>query len=169
MIRPNEAPRVAVTRKLTERQEKTEMMKISLQFFAHKKGVGSTKNGRDSESKRLGVKKADGAYVTAGNIIVRQRGTAIHPGNNVGMGTDYTLFSLIDGKVKFEHKTKDKKQVSVYPERTAPRFPAALSGFLKNTRGRRSARVCFSVFSARCDDIPRGIHRKLTLDIFFGK
>ena len=116
MIRPNEAPRVAVTRKLTERQEKTEMMKISLQFFAHKKGVGSTKNGRDSESKRLGVKKADGAYVTAGNIIVRQIGTAIHPGNNVGMGTDYTLFSLIDGKVKFEHKTKDKKQVSVYAE-----------------------------------------------------
>ena len=89
------------------------MFRISLQFFAHKKGVGSTKNGRDSESKRLGVKKADGAHVIAGNIIVRQRGTAIHPGTNVGMGTDYTLFALTDGKVKFEQKTKDKKQVSV--------------------------------------------------------
>ncbi|MCQ2427560.1 MAG: 50S ribosomal protein L27 [Clostridia bacterium] len=92
------------------------MLRISLQFFAHKKGVGSTKNGRDSESKRLGVKKADGANVIAGNIILRQRGTAVHPGNNVGMGTDYTLFALIDGKVKFEQKTKDKKQVSVYAD-----------------------------------------------------
>ena len=92
------------------------MFRISLQFFAHKKGVGSTKNGRDSESKRLGVKKADGAHVIAGNIIVRQRGTAIHPGNNVGVGTDYTLYALIDGKVKFEQKTKDKKQVSVYAD-----------------------------------------------------
>ena len=90
------------------------MIRISLQFFAHKKGVGSTKNGRDSESKRLGVKKADGQGVVAGNIIVRQRGTAICPGNNVGMGKDHTLFALIDGTVKFEHKTKDKKQVSVY-------------------------------------------------------
>ena len=92
------------------------MLKLSLQFFAHKKGVGSTKNGRDSESKRLGVKKADGQAVLAGNIIVRQRGTAIHPGNNVGIGKDDTLFALIDGKVKFEQKTKDKKQVSVYTD-----------------------------------------------------
>ena len=92
------------------------MIRISLQFFAHKKGVGSTKNGRDSESKRLGVKKADGQSVVAGNIIVRQRGTAIHPGNNVGIGKDDTLFALIDGKVKFERKNKDKKQVSVYAD-----------------------------------------------------
>ena len=92
------------------------MLRLSLQFFAHKKGVGSTKNGRDSESKRLGVKKADGQAVLAGNIIVRQRGTAIHPGNNVGIGKDDTLFALIDGKVKFERKTKDKKQVSVYAD-----------------------------------------------------
>ena len=91
------------------------MLRISLQFFAHKKGVGSTKNGRDSESKRLGVKKADGASVIAGNIIVRQRGTHIHPGNNVGKGSDDTLFALIDGVVKFEHQTKDRKRVSVYP------------------------------------------------------
>ena len=92
------------------------MVRISLQFFAHKKGVGSTKNGRDSESKRLGVKQADGQAVLAGNIIVRQRGTAIHPGNNVGIGKDDTLFALIDGKVKFEQKTKAKKQVSVYAD-----------------------------------------------------
>ena len=92
------------------------MLRISLHFFANKKGVGSTKNGRDSESKRLGVKKADGQAVLAGNIIVRQRGTAIHPGNNVGIGKDDTLFALIDGKVKFEQKTKAKKQVSVYAD-----------------------------------------------------
>ncbi|MBQ9085789.1 MAG: 50S ribosomal protein L27 [Clostridia bacterium] len=92
------------------------MLKLSLQFFAHKKGVGSTKNGRDSESKRLGVKKADGQAVLAGNIIVRQRGTSIHPGNNVGIGKDDTLFALIDGTVKFEQKTKAKKQVSVYAD-----------------------------------------------------
>ena len=92
------------------------MVRISLQFFAHKKGVGSTKNGRDSESKRLGVKKSDGQAVLAGNIIVRQRGTAIHPGNNVGIGKDDTLFALINGRVKFEQKTKDKKQVSVYAD-----------------------------------------------------
>ena len=90
------------------------MLKLSLQFFAHKKGVGSTKNGRDSESKRLGVKKAVGQAVVAGNIIVRQRGTAIRPGNNVGIGKDHTLFALIDGRVKFEHATKAQKQVSVY-------------------------------------------------------
>ena len=94
--------------------EDIKMLKLSLQFFAHKKGVGSTKNGRDSESKRLGVKKADGQSVVAGNIIVRQRGTKIHPGTNVGCGTDYTLYALVDGKVKFEHVTKTKKRVSVY-------------------------------------------------------
>ncbi len=82
--------------------------------MAHKKGMGSTKNGRDSESKRLGVKKADGQAVLAGNILVRQRGTKIHPGNNVGIGSDDTLFALIDGKVKFERKGRDKKQCSVY-------------------------------------------------------
>ena len=92
------------------------MLKLSLQFFAHKKGVGSTKNGRDSESKRLGVKKSDGQSVRAGNIIIRQRGTSVHPGNTVGIGSDDTLFALIDGKVKFEQKTKSKKQVSVYAE-----------------------------------------------------
>ena len=92
------------------------MLRISLQFFAHKKGVGSTKNGRDSESKRLGVKAADGQTVTAGSIIVRQRGTAILPGNNVGLGKDHTLFALVEGKVRFEQKTKDKKQVSVYAD-----------------------------------------------------
>ena len=92
------------------------MLRISLQFFAHKKGVGSTKNGRDSESKRLGVKKADGQHVIPGNIIVRQRGSAIDAGVGVGMGKDYTLFALVEGKVKFEHKTKDKKQVSVYAD-----------------------------------------------------
>ena len=82
--------------------------------MAHKKGQGSVKNGRDSESKRLGVKKADGQIVKAGNIIIRQRGTHIHPGNNVGIGSDDTLYALLDGKVKFERKGKDKKQVSVY-------------------------------------------------------
>ena len=92
------------------------MLKLSLQFFAHKKGVGSTKNGRDSESKRLGVKKADGQSVLAGNILVRQRGTKIHPGTNVGIGTDDTLFALIDGKAKFEHIAGGRKQVSVYAD-----------------------------------------------------
>ncbi len=90
------------------------MLKISLQFFAHKKGVGSTKNGRDSESKRLGVKRADGQFVTAGNILVRQRGTHIRPGNNVGRGSDDTLFALIDGTVKFEMIPGKRKAVSVY-------------------------------------------------------
>ena len=92
------------------------MLKLSLQFFAHKKGVGSTKNGRDSESKRLGVKRADGQAVIAGNILVRQRGTKIHPGVNVGRGSDDTLFALTDGVVKFETK-RDRKQVSVYAEK----------------------------------------------------
>ncbi len=92
------------------------MLRISLQFFAHKKGVGSTKNGRDSESKRLGLKKADGQTVLAGNIIVRQRGTHIHPGVNVGIGSDDTLYALINGKVKFEHISGNRKRVSVYAE-----------------------------------------------------
>ena len=92
------------------------MLRISLQFFAHKKGVGSTKNGRDSESKRLGVKKADGQHVVPGNIILRQRGSSINAGEGVGMGKDYTLFALVEGKVKFEQKTKEKKQVSVYAD-----------------------------------------------------
>ncbi len=82
--------------------------------MAHKKGMGSTKNGRDSESKRLGVKMGDGQPCLAGNILVRQRGTKIYPGINVGKGSDDTLFALIDGRVKFEHKGRDKKQVSVY-------------------------------------------------------
>ncbi len=90
------------------------MLKINLQLFAHKKGVGSSRNGRDSESKRLGTKRADGQFVLAGNILVRQRGTKIHPGNNVGKGSDDTLFALIDGKVKFERMGKDRKKVSVY-------------------------------------------------------
>ena len=84
--------------------------------MAHKKGVGSSKNGRDSESKRLGVKKFGGEVVTTGNIIVRQKGTKIHPGNNVGMCKDYTLFALIDGVVKFEPHRRDRKQVSVYAQ-----------------------------------------------------
>mgnify|MGYP002561528413 FL=1 len=91
------------------------MLRINLQFFAHKKGVGSTKNGRDSESKRLGAKRADGQIVKAGNILYTQRGTKIHPGNNVGKGGNDTLFALVDGRVKYERKGRDKKQVSVYP------------------------------------------------------
>lgn len=83
--------------------------------MAHKKGVGSSRNGRDSESKRLGVKRADGQYVLAGNILVRQRGTKIHPGTNVGKGSDDTLFALESGTVRFERLGRDKKQVSVYP------------------------------------------------------
>ncbi len=84
--------------------------------MAHKKGMGSTRNGRDSEAKRLGVKRADGQFVLAGNILVRQRGTHIHPGNGVGKGSDDTLFALVDGKVRFERKGKDRKKVSVYSE-----------------------------------------------------
>ena len=90
------------------------MLKINIQLFAHKKGGGSTKNGRDSESKRLGAKRADGQFVLAGNILVKQRGTHIRPGNNVGRGSDDSLFALIDGKVKFERLGRDRKQVSVY-------------------------------------------------------
>ena len=91
------------------------MFKFNLQLFASKKGVGSSKNGRDSRSQRLGTKRGDGQFVLAGNILVRQRGTKLHPGTNVGKGKDDTLFSLIDGRVKFERKGKDRKQVSVYP------------------------------------------------------
>ncbi len=89
------------------------MLRLNLQFFAHKKGVGSTKNGRDSESKRLGVKRADGQTVLAGNILVRQRGTHIRPGVNVGRGTDDTLFALVSGVVKFDHAVGGKKRVNV--------------------------------------------------------
>jgi len=89
------------------------MLNSSLRFFAHKKGGGSTKNGRDSESKRLGVKRGDGQMVLAGNILVRQRGTRIHPGVNVGKGSDDTLFALKTGTVKFERMGKDRKQVSI--------------------------------------------------------
>ncbi|MDR0948677.1 MAG: 50S ribosomal protein L27 [Lachnospiraceae bacterium] len=91
------------------------MIRLNLQFFAHKKGVGSTRNGRDSESKRLGAKRADGQFVKAGNILYRQRGTKIHPGKNVGRGGDDTLFAKIDGIVRFERLGRDRKKASVYP------------------------------------------------------
>lgn len=91
------------------------MLKLNMQFFAHKKGVGSTKNGRDSAAQRLGAKRADGQFVLAGNILYRQRGTHIHPGENVGIGSDDTLFAKIDGKVKYERMGRDRKKVSVYP------------------------------------------------------
>lgn len=93
------------------------MIKFNIQLFAHKKGQGSTTNGRDSESKRLGAKAADGEYVSGGSILYRQRGTKVFAGNNVGMGTDDTLYAKTSGYVKFEHKGKDKKQVSVYETR----------------------------------------------------
>ena len=92
------------------------MFALNIQLFAHKKGMGSTKNGRDSESKRLGVKTADGQHVIAGNIIIRQRGTHIHPGVNVGRGKDDTLFALVEGKVKFEHIANGRRRVSVYAD-----------------------------------------------------
>ncbi|MFD2116467.1 50S ribosomal protein L27 [Paenibacillus yanchengensis] len=91
------------------------MLQMNLQLFASKKGVGSTRNGRDSQSKRLGAKRADGQQVTGGSILYRQRGTKIHPGNNVGIGKDDTLFAKIDGVVKFERYGRDRKKVSVYP------------------------------------------------------
>lgn len=91
------------------------LLKLDLQFFASKKGVGSTKNGRDSESKRLGAKRADGQFVSGGSILYRQRGTKIHPGNNVGRGGDDTLFAKVDGVVKFERISRLRKRVSVYP------------------------------------------------------
>ncbi len=90
------------------------MFKINIQLFASKKGVGSTRNGRDSKSKRLGMKLSDGQFATAGSIIYRQRGTKIHPGNNVRRGGDDTLFATVAGKVKYERKGKDRTQVSVY-------------------------------------------------------
>ncbi|QTD41592.1 50S ribosomal protein L27 [Sporosarcina sp. Te-1] len=92
------------------------MLRLDLQFFASKKGVGSTKNGRDSESKRLGAKRADGQFVSGGSILYRQRGTKIHPGENVGRGGDDTLFAKVDGVVRFERFGRDKKKVSVYPK-----------------------------------------------------
>lgn len=91
------------------------MLRINLQLFASKKGVGSSRNGRDSASQRLGVKRSDGQNVLAGNILVRQRGTKLHPGNNVGRGKDDTLFALVTGVVKFERLNKKRKMVSVYP------------------------------------------------------
>ena len=91
------------------------MLKLNIQYFAHQKGMGSTKNGRDSNAQRLGAKRADGQFVLAGNILYRQRGTHIHPGKNVGRGSDDTLFAMIDGTVKYERLGKDRKQVSVYP------------------------------------------------------
>ena len=91
------------------------MIAMNLQLFAHKKGVGSSRNGRDSESKRLGVKCADGQFVLAGNILVRQRGTKLHPGANVGKGSDDTLYSKVDGIVRYERVGRDKKRASVYP------------------------------------------------------
>ena len=91
------------------------MIRLNLQFFAHKKGVGSTKNGRDSESKRLGAKRADGQFVLAGNILYRQRGTHIHPGTNVGIGKDDTLFAKVAGKVAYERAGRYNRKVSVYP------------------------------------------------------
>ncbi|WP_088832871.1 50S ribosomal protein L27 [Paenibacillus tyrfis] len=96
------------------------MLQLNLQLFASKKGVGSTKNGRDSIAKRLGVKRADGQKVTAGSILVRQRGTKIHPGNNVGIGSDDTLFAKVEGVVKFERLGRDRKRVSVYPVSAVP-------------------------------------------------
>lgn len=90
-------------------------MFIKLQLFAHKKGGGSTRNGRDSAAKRLGMKRSDGQFVLAGNILMRQRGTKMHPGNNVGIGRDDTLFAMVDGVVRVERKGRDRKQVSVYP------------------------------------------------------
>ena len=91
------------------------MLNLNLQFFAHKKGMGSTKNGRDSESKRLGAKRADGQFVKAGNILYRQRGTKVHPGVNVMRGGDDALFATVDGVLRFERKGRDKKVASVYP------------------------------------------------------
>lgn len=94
-------------------------MRIDLQMFAHKKGMGSSRNGRDSEAKRLGVKRSDGQRVTAGSILVRQRGTRVYPGQNVGLGKDDTLFALVDGVVRFQHRGRDRKQVSVLQPETA--------------------------------------------------
>lgn len=101
------------------------MLEMNLQLFAHKKGVGSSRNGRDSNAQRLGLKRGDGQFVNAGTIIVRQRGTKFHPAKNCGIGKDDTLYALISGYVKFEHKDRKRKQVSVYPERVVR--PAAVT------------------------------------------
>ena len=95
------------------------MFKMNLQLFAHKKGMGSSRNGRDSHAQRLGTKRADGQFVLAGNILVRQRGTKIHPGLNVGIGDDDTLYAKIDGIVRFERLGRDKRQVCIYPQTEA--------------------------------------------------
>lgn len=100
---------------ILRRQEVDVMFKFDLQLFAHKKGTGSTRNGRDSESKRLGVKRHDGVVVKAGNILVRQRGTHFHPGTNVGIGKDDTLFAKVSGRVAFERSGRYNRQISVYP------------------------------------------------------
>lgn len=102
------------------------MLHFNLQRFAHKKGVSSTRNGRDSEAKRLGVKRADGQLVKSGTIIVRQRGTKIHPGTNVGIGKDDTLFAMVEGRVKFERYGRDRKRVSVYPVAVETEVAAAV-------------------------------------------
>ena len=104
------------------------MLKLNLQLFAHKKGMGSTRNGRDSESKRLGPKRADGQLALAGNILVRQRGTKIHPGLNVGIGKDDTLFAKETGIVRFERLGRDRKQGSVYPVETAAEAQYSVKG-----------------------------------------
>src|SRR5690606_31044728 len=101
-------------------KEGNHMLKLNLQLFASKKGVGSTKNGRDSHSKRLGAKRADGQVVSAGSILFRQRGTKIHPGTNVGIGKDDTLYAKVEGVVKFERWGRERKKVSVYPVELAP-------------------------------------------------
>ena len=122
------------------------MFKMNLQLFAHKKGVGSTKNGRDSESKRLGAKRADGQFVLAGNILYRQRGTKIHPGVNVGRGGDDTLFAMVDGVVKFERKGRDKKQLTNnYKE-----APYGLYGaFFRSEGGIYVCRQCKNLYQIR--------------------
>ena len=144
------------------------MLKLNLQFFAHKKGMGSTRNGRDSESKRLGPKRADGQFSLAGNILVRQRGTHIHPGLNVGIGSDDTLYAKVDGIVRFERKGRDKKQVSVYPVETAAaaqlisvpikKSPSLISEWphVKNRRKIAAAFCSRASFTARTQRFPRG-------------
>ena len=118
------------------------MLNMNLQFFAHKKGVGSTKNGRDSESKRLGAKRADGQFVKAGNILYRQRGTKIHPGINVGRGGDDTLFALVDGVLKFERKGRDKKRNSTKVIRLQT-FPfEAFCYYSPDHRSKEAGHVC---------------------------
>ena len=110
------------------------MLRINIQHFAHKKGLGSTKNGRDSEPKRLGVKRADGQFVLSGNIIARQRGTHIHPGLNVGIGSDDTLYATTDGILKFERLGRDRKKASVYPEEQYQALIAADKDYFKKRK-----------------------------------